>query len=697
LATDPQGAEFALKCLHSTDFDARERFEREVLLLNKCNHPNIVRFWASDLSEWVALTYANDGTLETRPKRLDTSSLREIFLPIAGALDYFRGLAGNASEPQQHRDVKPSNILFHNGTPLLSDFGVALKPGSDLTKAGARVGTDNYSAPEQMQGKSSSAIDQYALATIIYEWLAGRLPFVDPEEKLRDRAPSQPLVEKGIDARVQAVLFRALATQPEDRYPSCMEFMNAIVAAFGPPGGAATNPGVSPETADVSDAFSKFKNAQEVYDSLAARLLRCEFSGPWASEFKTRFAKLHDEHMLGEHKLAAPIEITALVDWLRKAPPLDMRFLFFAIAEGLPIPADEQTQKLVLELLVFAACRMLNLDCFLSAPTRCVNDPNFPGAQVRDWPTSASSIAGVVHSALSGQFITVDRHCKLAGAIEVKLAKVQSADGQSEILTLLYRELLDRPFDPAILVADEEAARLRKATAAWAPVRKALSDRTLKKQSVVIVLVPPEEESIDPAEQKAMAHNLARRVNATLLQLRPEPATMHVLDQSDLLLEIQKVLEGFAPLNDSTSKPVDPAIQYDLFLSYASKDRDFVSPLVMYLQKQGVHVWVDYGEIRLGDDLIQKINDGLKRSRFCVALLSEHYLQRGWTQLELGAALAREMNGPWGTSRVLLPVRHGLSLPQLTSEAPWLAARIFADSSEGPARLADLIRMRIRG
>lgn len=692
LATGPKGAEVALKCLLSNEPGARERFKREVELLSECQHENIVRCLGSNLArgdEWVALPYANGGTLENWLRNIDSidpEDLLVIFLPIARALDYFKDLSSDANEPQQHRDVKPSNILLLDGKPMLADFGVARTPQSTLTQTGDFIGTHPYAAPEQMQSQHSGAVDQYALATIIYEWLAGQLPFADPNQKLTSAASRDLLNKRRTDPRAQTVLLKALATNPNDRYGSCVEFVSELISAFAPQREQKTQPG-APIGAEPRSL--KFNDVPQVYDDLHARLLTCEFSGTWVQKFSDRFAGLNDQH-----NLRPPINLSVLADWLRDAPPSHMRILLFAIAECLPIPNDEAPRKLVLELLVFAACRVLNLDYFLQATTRRVSaDPKMDKAAVRQWPTSASTIAGIVHAALSGRFIAVDRHCRLAGAIKIDLEMIRSIDGMSEILTLLYGELLGRKFDPAQLASDDNAMRQKKIIDAWAPVRKALADRELRKQALVMVLVPPEKDPIDRGEREELENSLATMINDTLYQLNLEGAVTLAEHESDLLLRIQEVLNGFELPAEVANKPTAGPLPYDIFISYASEDGDFVRELITHLKTRGARVWVDYVEMELNAILLQKINDGLSKSRFCAALLSEHYLPKFWTSLESSGALAIEANG---LRSMLLPIRHQMTVTRLTEIAPLWAGRIFADSDHGAEALADAIWRRIK-
>jgi len=143
-----------------------------------------------------------------------------------------------------HRDVKPANILVGAGDRVfLSDFGVAKELGSNgTTRTGSFVGTTEYSAPEQIEGRPvDGRADVYALACVLYESLAGTPPFHRPSElavlnahlhapppKLTKAAPELP-------AALEPVVAKALSKSPLDRYASCGEFLAAVRVAAAEP------------------------------------------------------------------------------------------------------------------------------------------------------------------------------------------------------------------------------------------------------------------------------------------------------------------------------------------------------------------------------------------------------------------------------------------------------------------------------
>jgi tetratricopeptide (TPR) repeat protein len=143
-----------------------------------------------------------------------------------------------------HRDVKPANILVADGDrAFLSDFGVAKELGSNgTTRTGSFVGTTEYSAPEQIEGRAvDGRADVYALACVLYECLAGTPPFHRPSElavlNAHLHAPPPKLTKAAPDlpAALEPVIAKALSKSPLDRYPTCGEFVAAARAAAAEP------------------------------------------------------------------------------------------------------------------------------------------------------------------------------------------------------------------------------------------------------------------------------------------------------------------------------------------------------------------------------------------------------------------------------------------------------------------------------
>lgn len=116
---------------------------------------------------------------------------------------------------------------------------------------------------------------------------------------------------------------------------------------------------------------------------------------------------------------------------------------------------------------------------------------------------------------------------------------------------------------------------------------------------------------------------------------------------------------------------------YDVFISHATEDKDFVRDLAEILRGSGVKVWYDEYELKVGDSLRQKIDDGLARSKFGAVVLSPSFFQKNWTQYELDGLTARQMSG----ERVILPIWYRLTKDELLKYAPSLADIVALNSS----------------
>jgi hypothetical protein len=128
-------------------------------------------------------------------------------------------------------------------------------------------------------------------------------------------------------------------------------------------------------------------------------------------------------------------------------------------------------------------------------------------------------------------------------------------------------------------------------------------------------------------------------------------------------------------------------LQWDCFISHVSDDKKgIVEPLAEKLRAMGLKVWLDNQEIRIGDSLRQKIEQGLADSRFGIVILSPKFLERAsfWSQQELNALMAKEEGG----HTVILPVWHGITKPELIKVSPILADRQGANSKDGVDSLA---------
>ncbi|MBO0782604.1 MAG: protein kinase, partial [Ktedonobacteraceae bacterium] len=154
-----------------------------------------------------------------------------------------------------HRDIKPSNMLLSNGWLSLSDFGIAKLLTSNTYRSHTRkgAGTPEYMAPEQAMGKAQAASDLYSLAVIAFQMFAGRLPFEGEAayELLLKQVTAEPPGPRQFNPQVpegvEAVILKALSKQPQSRYRSCQEFVDALELAGR---GVSASPDDDPEATD---------------------------------------------------------------------------------------------------------------------------------------------------------------------------------------------------------------------------------------------------------------------------------------------------------------------------------------------------------------------------------------------------------------------------------------------------------------
>jgi serine/threonine protein kinase len=256
LATGPGGDEVV-----------QRRFVREARAVAAVDHPHIIPVYGigeTDGVLFISMRYVASGDLRVvvgRESGLPSARAAAFVSPVASALDAVH------QADLVHRDVKPANVLVDVGPGrpehvYLSDFGLArgLFSSSGLTKAGQFLGTPEYAAPEQINGRRvDGRADQYALACVAYTLLTGSVPFKREEPMavlyahLSEPPPRVTALRPDLSRAVDQVLAAALAKAPEDRYTNCGAFADALREALGiapydptgprqPPGQAAAAP-----------------------------------------------------------------------------------------------------------------------------------------------------------------------------------------------------------------------------------------------------------------------------------------------------------------------------------------------------------------------------------------------------------------------------------------------------------------------
>jgi eukaryotic-like serine/threonine-protein kinase len=242
LAQDLHHARFvALKVLRAELLASvgADRFLHEIQVTARLDHPHIIPVLDSGTAAellWYTMPYVEGETLKDRLRRerqLPLEDALEITNEVADALSYAH------SHGIVHRDVKPENILLSHGHARVADFGVAraleLAASDRLTETGLAVGTPTYMSPEQASAERAvdARSDQYSLACVLYEMLAGEPPYTGPTpqaviaKRLIEPIPHLGTV-RALPAQVEAAVTHALAKAPADRFPSISEFVRAL-------------------------------------------------------------------------------------------------------------------------------------------------------------------------------------------------------------------------------------------------------------------------------------------------------------------------------------------------------------------------------------------------------------------------------------------------------------------------------------
>ncbi|MGE0555178.1 MAG: protein kinase [Gemmatimonadales bacterium] len=238
--------EVAVKVLHpelAASIGA-DRFEREIRLAAKLQHPHILGLYDSGEREslfYYVMPFVKGESLRDRLDRegqLPIDDAIQIALEVAGAL-------GHAHEAGiVHRDIKPENVLLSGGHALVADFGIARAAseggGQKLTQTGMALGTPVYMAPEQAAGETvGPTADLYSLGCMLYEMLAGEPPFTAPNamaimaKHAMENVPSVKIVRPTVPDEIEDAIFAAMAKVPADRPQSAAEFAEILGLPMG--------------------------------------------------------------------------------------------------------------------------------------------------------------------------------------------------------------------------------------------------------------------------------------------------------------------------------------------------------------------------------------------------------------------------------------------------------------------------------
>jgi serine/threonine protein kinase len=219
-----------------------ERFLREIRLTAALQHPHILPLLDSGGAAGIlyyVMPYVEGESLRQRLERegqLSVEAAVHLTRGVGAALEYAHRLG------VIHRDIKPENILLYQGEPMVADFGIALAAASAgrerLTETGLSLGTPAYMSPEQASasGKLDGRSDQYSLACVVYEMLAGEPPYTGPTaqaiiaKRFSEPVP-KPTTLRAVPMGVEVAVTRALARAPADRYPSATNIPSGVPTA----------------------------------------------------------------------------------------------------------------------------------------------------------------------------------------------------------------------------------------------------------------------------------------------------------------------------------------------------------------------------------------------------------------------------------------------------------------------------------
>ena len=245
-AESPNGPHVALKFMPSSNMTTTARELRSVQSFQSLDHPYIVKtygMWSVPGYIVINMELAEATLLDLMHlyhddlgQAIDPAVLCLYIWQVAEALDFLnarRHTLGGRKVGFQHGDVKPNNILLFGDVAKLTDHGLAT-PTHGPTTPCPRQGTREYAAPEVFTGTLTDWSDQYSLAVTYYALRAGRFPFPPPPPRELSRNYNRPPPDlSGVTEAERPPLVRALAPSPANRFPTCREFVSALLKTLG--------------------------------------------------------------------------------------------------------------------------------------------------------------------------------------------------------------------------------------------------------------------------------------------------------------------------------------------------------------------------------------------------------------------------------------------------------------------------------
>ncbi len=244
-AYSPSGVPVALKFILSSNSSTTAREVRSMQSFLAMNHPHLIQtnsVWSVPGYIVINMELADATLLDLLMvyhnelgQRIDAPLLGLYMWQVATALDFLNSRRHTLEGRRvgfQHGDVKPNNILLVGDTAKLTDHGLATPTHGSNTPC-PRQGTREYAAPEVFLGYYSDTSDQFSLAVTYHVLRTGSFPFSSSPDVL-SRSSTQPLVDLSLVTEAERpALRRALSPAPQDRFPTCCDFMTAILTAHG--------------------------------------------------------------------------------------------------------------------------------------------------------------------------------------------------------------------------------------------------------------------------------------------------------------------------------------------------------------------------------------------------------------------------------------------------------------------------------
>jgi serine/threonine-protein kinase len=219
--------------------DELARFKREAQAAGRLSHPNIVGVF--DYGEtpeiaYIVMEFVDGTTLKHLTDKHERFELPEVVRLMEALM---AGLQYSHDRGVVHRDIKPANIMLtKKGEVKIADFGIARIESSSMTQAGTMLGTPSYMSPEQFMGQTVDArTDLYSSGVLLYQLLTGEKPFEGGltaimHKVLNTEPPAPSALSVTVPGAFDAVVKKAMAKRPDDRYASAADFAQAVRAAL---------------------------------------------------------------------------------------------------------------------------------------------------------------------------------------------------------------------------------------------------------------------------------------------------------------------------------------------------------------------------------------------------------------------------------------------------------------------------------